>query len=517
MNAAAALPAALLDPAAYPHEVSAPVRLVETHISWVALTGRYAYKVKKPLRLGFLDYSTPERRALLCAEEVRLNRRFAPGLYLDSVAITRDGERLRIGAGCGEVVDHAVRMLQFDPREELDALIGRDAVQADEVAALGASIAAVHAVAAPPPSAPDFGSPERVRRVLLDNFTELSALALPEPVPHLLARLRAWAEAIAPSLEARMLARVREGRIRECHGDLHCANVVRWDGRLTAFDGIEFDPALRCIDVASDIAFLTMDLAARGRRDLRRAALAAWLDALGDFDALPLLPWYETYRALVRAKVAGLRQRQSGTSDATVLRYLEWAWQRTQVARPRLVVTCGLSGSGKTWLAGQLAPALDAVHLRSDVERKRLAGLDALADSRSPPDAGLYSREFNARTYARLGECAAKCLAAGESVIVDAASLRRAERTALLALAACHGGTAQLLHVVAPAGLRRERVAARRRAGRDASEADVGLLDRQAGYWEPFDERERPLVIEADTTDPQSVARSLAALRAADG
>ena len=516
-GAAVALPAALLDPATYPHPVDAPVRLVETHVSWVALTGPCAYKVKKPLRLSFLDYSTAERRAHCCAEELRLNRRFAPDLYLDVVTITRDGNRLRIGSNRGEVVDHAVRMVQFDPREELDALVERGEVRCEELDALGTQIAAVHSHAARSDSGSGFGSPARVRQVLLDNFAELSALALHEPVPRLMRILRDWADATAPRLQLRWQQRLEAGWIRECHGDLHCANAVRWRDRLTAFDGIEFDPALRHIDVAADIAFLTMDLAARGRRDLRHAALDAWANALGDFDALPLLPWYETYRALVRAKVAALRARQRGErpeTDPSLLRYLTWAERRTQPTTPRLVLCCGLSGSGKTWLARRVAPTLEALHLRSDVERKRLAGLDALADSRSPPDGGLYTREFNARTYARLVECAARCLDGGENVIVDAAHLRRNERAELLAVAQQRGCPAHILHSIAPLETRRGRVAARRHEGRDASEADVALLDRQAGYWEPFEGDERDVVIEIDTTQANADAEAIERLRA---
>ena len=172
--------------------------------------------------------------------------------------------------------------------------------------------------------------------------------------------------------------------MRECHGDLHCGNVVRWAGALTPFDGIEFDPKLRFIDVVNDIAFLTMDLAERRHAELRRAVLQAWVEALGAWGALPLLPYYEAYRALVRAKVDALRALQLAAGSvlraaavADCSRYLAWAKARVAPRRPALMITCGLSGSGKTWLARQLASRLGALHVRSDVERKRLAGLEA--------------------------------------------------------------------------------------------------------------------------------------------
>ena len=527
MNAAGpgdALIEALRDPAAYPHAVVEPVRVVETHISWVLLTGPYAYKIKKPLKLSFLDYSTPERRRQLCEEELRLNRRLAPDLYLDVVPIVRDDERVRMGADCGAPVEHAVRMRQFDTRDELDALIERDAAERTELARLGERLGHIHATAIPADRASDHGSAPRVQRITLDNFIEIESLGLPEPVPANVGRLRDWAAAEFARIEPMLQDRHRHGWIRECHGDLHCANVVRWRGALTPFDGIEFDPALRFIDVVNDLAFLTMDLAARGRADLRHAVLNAWTESLGDYASLPLLPYYEAYRALVRAKVAGLRTRQhapgsqsSRAALADVQRYLDWALAGTRRAPPMLLITCGLSGSGKTWLARRLAPGLGALHVRSDIERKRLAGLAPLADSRSPPDAGLYTREFNTRTYARLAECAQACLQGGESVIVDAAFLRRAERSDLLAVGGQAGAKTAILHCAAPLDTLRARIASRRDAGGDASEADVSLLDRQPAYWETLADAERAVAIDVDTTSQQSIDECVDRLRRDEG
>ena len=335
-----------------------------------------------------------------------------------------------------------------------------------------------------------------------------------------MAHLRAWSDGTIAALEPLLDERRRSGRIRECHGDLHCANVVRWRGRLVPFDAIEFDPALRCIDVANDLAFLTMDLAARGRPDLRMAVLNAWAERLGDYAALPLLPYYETYRAVVRAKVAALRagqvQRDTASNVATesaVERYLGWATSRIERPTPGLVLTCGLSGSGKTWLARRLAEQCHALHLRSDVERKRLAGLTALADSRSPPDAGIYTREFNSRTYTRLAECASACLQGGEHVIVDAASLRRDERRQLLQVAASQGARASIVFCTAPIAILRSRIAARRGAGADASEADVSLLDRQPAYLEPLTDDERGIAVVVDAAQPRSAEDAIEQLR----
>jgi predicted kinase len=310
------------------------------------------------------------------------------------------------------------------------------------------------------------------------------------------------------TLQSQMAVRRRAGYVREGHGDLHCGNVVRWQSRLIAFDGLEFDPALRFIDVANDLAFLSMDLGAHGRSDLRRTLLDRWTEVSGDCGAIELLPYYEVYRALVRAKVAALRGRQhqaSAESIALSRAYLAWARRRTTRRPPTLVAMAGLSGSGKTWLARRIAAAIDALHLRSDVERKRLAGLAPLASSHSAPEGGIYTREFNDRTYARLLECARACLRGGENVVVDAANLRRDERDAFVRLAAELGARVKLVHCVAPIEVLRERIAARRAQGRDASEATVALLDRQPGYWEPFDAAERETGCVVDTTQAAQV------------
>ena len=513
----------LLRPEAYPHEVVAPVRIAETHISWVLLTGPYAYKIKKPVRLSFLDYSTLERRRFFCEEEVRLNGRHAPDLYLGVSTIAGPPEAPVVD-GPGPPLECAVRMRQFDPREELDALVASRAVDARELEALGAHLARFHSCAAHADPTSDWGRPETVHRVIRDNFSELTRLPETGDFRATIADLRQWVDRTQDRLGPCIARRRGEGRVRECHGDLHCGNVVRWRGALTPFDGIEFDPALRFIDVANDVAFLTMDLAVRGRPDLRRAALQSWAESLGDFDGLRLLPYFETYRALVRAKVAALRalQETGGSPDRArdcdaVGTYLQWALRRTQQVPRGLWITCGLSGSGKTWLARSLTRPFDALHVRSDVERKRLAGLAPLDDSRSAPDAGIYTREYTRRTYDRLHDCAESAVEGGESLIVDAAFLRRDERTRMAGLAQRLGVPFAILHCVAPLEVLHRRIDERSRSGHDASEAGVALLERQPGFWEDFGPDERPAVVTIDTTAPDAVERAVEALRSRDG
>lgn len=507
----------LLDARAYPHPVAPSIGLAETHVSWVLLTGQFAYKLKKPLRLDFLDYSTAELRRRCCEEEVRLNRRHAPGLYLGVAAIGGSPDAPRVDAG-GPAIEHAVKMRQFDAGDELVALIGAGTATETELHGLGDAIGQLHAHADVARQDRDHGSPTVVRRVTLDNFATLGRL--PEYV-----RVESGLDSLVIRVEAE-LARRRQlmesrraaGRVRECHGDLHCGNVVRWRGRLVPFDGIEFNDALRWIDVANDVAFLTMDLAERGQAGLARAALQGWLDRLGDFEALALLPCYEAYRALVRAKVAALRVLLASSGKAPrelyaqTMGYLSWARRRLEPRSPLLVLTCGLSGSGKTWLADRVARERGLLQVRSDVERKRLAGLGPLDDSRSPPDGGIYTREFNERTYAHLLDCARSAIDGGASLVVDAAFLRARERLAFLALARKLGATARVLHCHAPLEVLRARVGARRAARHDASEADVALLERQQGYWEPLTDAERAAALDVDTSDDESVGRALESL-----
>ena len=518
IESARALIAALQRPDAYPHPVSERIRIAETHISWVVLTGEFAYKIKKPVKLSFLDYSTLERRRLLCEEELRLNRRLAPGLYLGVSAIGGTAERPHIDDG-STPLEYAVRMRQFSPADELSALLATRSVTPDDIAALGAGIARFHAAAAPAPAGSAHGRAATAHRVTMDNFTELRVLPEAAGWAAQLSALESRISSLHRTLHPLLDERRELGRVRECHGDLHCGNVVRWAGALTPFDGIEFEPALRFIDVVNDIAFLTMDLAERGHADLRRAVLQAWTDTTGDWTGLPLLPYYEAYRALVRAKVDALRALQleagSPARAAAVTdcrRYLDWAAARVADRRPMLLITCGLSGSGKTWLARRLAAHLGALHLRSDVERKRLAGLAAHEASRSPPDAGIYTLEFNERTYRRLRDCAAASLSAGESTIVDAAFLRSHERQSFLALAQERNAPFAIVHCHAPEAVLRGRVSARAAAGSDASEAGLDVLARQPSYWEAFGGDEQRHVFAVDTSDTSAVAAVTATL-----
>jgi len=520
----------LLRPEAYPHAVTG-LRVVETHMSWVLLTGEYVYKLKRPVRFPFADFSDPAHRAHLCAEEIRLNRRFAPTLYLGVVTVHEHGGVASF-TGDGPVIETAVRMRQFDRREELDALVVAGGVGAAEFAAFGQTLAEIHASLPAPPAGSDYGTPTAVARLLRRNFAEWRAGA----VTHA-AATTAPAAATAPTAardaaatlrhrlaqrlrrcRAALATRERGGYVRECHGDLHLSNLVRLDGRITPFDALEFEPAFRCIDVADEVAFLCADIEGYGRADLAHAFLGAYLDRSGDCGLLQVLDLYVAHRALVRAKIMAIRASGAGGPAVAAqwrrreAEYVAVADRALSRPPPRLVLLHGLSGSGKSWLARRLAPQLGAIHLRSDRERKRLAGLAPRAASSSAPGAGLYAAPTTELAYARLGDCARDALAGGRSVLCDATFLDRAQRLAFRDLAADCGATAVLLHCTAPEAVLRERLRARRSAGTDVSEADEAVLAWQQTHADALGPDEGLAIHVIDTTAADPVGLALQAL-----
>lgn len=498
--------------ASFPHATRA-IELYETHLSHIVLTGEYAYKIKKAIKLDFIDTSSLERRRRLCEEELRLNRRFAPDLYLDVVAITADASGRLSFAGTGTPVEYAVRMRQFDPSLALDALVDAAAVTTQELVSLADRIAHFHRHAAKPDATLDTARDVFARNAR-SNFDTLNKLATEPSLEAKVARLRAWTETVLVAQRELLAERTRKDRVRECHGDLHCGNVVRWQGELVPFDALEFDPTLRFIDVLNDTAFLTMDLSARRQTDLAFAFLNRYLERTGDYLGVGLLPAYLVYRALVRAKVeliAYSQHRHDDSARQRAHRYIELALHVADRPQPLLVVMHGASGSGKSWLSEQLVSALPALRIRSDLERKRLAGLDPF-DTATRGSQDIYTLEFNEHTYAHLLECARACLQAGLNVIVDAAFLRAAERTRFQELARVLGATYRLVSCRADPDTLARRIAARRVAGTDPSDADEAVMRRQLATMDAFDADELPHLIEIDTRAEDAVARVLKAL-----
>lgn len=476
-----------------------PVEHLQTHLSHLLLTPAHAYKLKKPLRLPFADFSTLAARQHFCAEELRLNQRLAPSLYLDVLPVLGSASQPRLGTAgdAGAAIDWVLRMRRFPASSELDTLVPAGALAPAALDAFADRLARFHAGAPVAPAGSDWGSAAQVGRAIGDVLDQLDAL-LDAAGRARLTRLRAWFDAGQPHLSECWAARRAAGQVREGHGDLHLGNVVLLDGRVTAFDCLEFSPALRWIDPMADAGFFTMDLHAHGRGDLAWRFLDAYLAASGDYAGLAVLRPYEVYRALVRAMAARLRAAQGAAVRGPD--YLACAERLAAPMGARLLITYGLSGSGKSTVAAALLQQ-GAVRLRSDVERKRLHGLAPLADS-AAHGLDIYTREASQRTFGHLAQQARALLQAGWPVIVDAAFLRRDEREAFHALAQGLGLPFTILHCHAAPDSLRERVQRRQAAGTDPSEADLAVLARQQQHAEPLAPEELAHVIALATDQP---------------
>jgi aminoglycoside phosphotransferase family enzyme/predicted kinase len=478
----------------YPYAVRG-VGMKETHISWVLLAGRYAYKIKKALDLGFLDFSTLETRRFYCAEELRLNRRLAPRLYLDVVAIGGNPEAPVLG---GEpAIEYAVRMRRFAQSRLMDRMLTLGHVTPEHMDQLAATIAQFHTDLPPAPPDSPYCAPDAVQAPVRQNFAQLlPLLSLPEDLTMLESvRQASMLEfyAYAPLFRQRAM----DGCVRECHGDLHLGNIVLLDDTPTPFDGIEFSTSLRWIDVINEAAFPVMDLLQRGQPQLAWRFLNTYLEATGDYAGVGVLRFYLAYRAVVRAKVVAIRAHQPDVPQKGVKQ--AWATCRSHLAlaydcllrrRPALIITHGLPCCGKTTFAQIVLERLGAIRIRSDVERKRLFNLAPLADSRSQAGVDIYSEEATNRTYAHLHELARNLIAAGFPVIVDAAFLRHAERKYFRALAKEMSVPFVIASLQADKTVLVKRLAERRSRGNDASEADYSVLQILQAAQEPLREEE---------------------------
>lgn len=502
---------ALLGPAPYPHPVR-QIEHIETHISDVFLTGDYAYKLKKPLDLGFLDFSTLEKRRLCCEEELRLNRRLAPELYLAVVPITGKPAQPRI-CGEGEPFEYAVQMREFAQAGMLERVLARGelaAGHADEIAQL---VAGFHAALPPALGDSSYGSAQSIMGPALQNFDQLSPLLESATDRAALDRLRRWTQVQHASLASVFEQRRREGFVRECHGDLHLGNMVLIDGRVRIFDCIEFNPLLRWIDVINETAFLAMDLVQRRRSDLAFRFLNRYLEITGDYPGVRLLRYYMVYRALVRAKVAAMRAAQDNVERsvksallAKCSAHLALAEELIDSARPALLILHGLSGSGKTSVSQIVLETVGAIRILSDVERKRLHGLSSGARSGSSLGEGIYTDSAGAATYDRLAALASCVLEGAFPALVDATFLKRGQRERFRSLAAGLALPFVIVHMDASERELRRRIGQRASEGTDASEATVAVLDRQLQTQDPLSRDEQVWTIDTEHMGQREIA-----------
>ncbi|WP_321530247.1 AAA family ATPase [uncultured Desulfuromonas sp.] len=490
---------AMLNGAFYDHPVS-DVTLIETHISWVFLASDFAYKVKKPLDFGFLDFSTLSKRKFCCEEEVRLNRRLAPEIYLDVVAIGGDDNGLCLNGR--PTREYAVKMRRFDQPQQLDEMLRAGRLSAEKMDCFAEVMAAFHdrALVADPSS--HFGTAAVVYAPVAQNFYQIRSHLPDGELEEQVTRLEVWSRTAYERLQSMLTQRKAQGFIRECHGDAHLANMAWYHDAPVFFDCIEFNADLRWIDVMNEVAFLVMDLDDRGRQDLGWRCLNRYLEKTGDYAGGVVLTFYKVYRALVRAKVACLRLAQSGLTDveraadmALVRSYLNLAEGYTQPRQAQLIITHGLSGSGKSTFVNELAPQLGALCLHSDHERKRLFGLAMDEQSRSPIRGGIYSADASRKTYTHLFELADTLLSAGLTTIVDATFLKQQDRERFCQLAKRHRALWTVLDFRVPEAELRRRIRQRTKQGTAVSEAGEDVLNVQIDAAEPLDAAERPRCI----------------------
>lgn len=508
----------LLEAAAYPHPV-AEVELIETHISWVLLAGDFAYKIKKPVDFGFLDFSTLDKRRFYCEEELRLNRRLAPNIYLEVLPLTGTPDNPHLG-GAGEAFDYALKMRRFPQDIRLDRLLETGQLTPAHIDGLARNLATFHLGLPPAETSALYGSPEQVLHPMEENFQQMrSPMMAPADLANL-DRLHAWTRDEFERVRPLLAERKQRGFIRECHGDLHLGNIVLLESAPVPFDCIEFNDNLRWIDVVSDLAFAVMDLMDRKRPDYARRLLNTWLEHTGDYEGLRLLRFYQVYRAMVRAKVAALRAAQPAleTGAQEKLRreyrgYITLAGQLAQPVAPTLLLAHGFSGAGKTTLTQPLVERLGAIRLRSDVERKRLFGLHALEKSASGVEGGIYTTDATTLTYRRLAELAGLVIEAGYPVVVDATFLRYEQRTAFRQQARELDVPFAILDFRAKEETLRGRIRQRARAGNDASEADLAVLEKQLAVAEPLKDEEITWMLEVDTESTTSPENMLNALK----
>jgi len=504
----------MLQPDFYPHPTTAPIQLVQTHISYVLLTGDFAYKVKKPVNLGFVDFSTPERRRHFCHEELRLNRRGAPEVYVDVVNICQNGDNVTLGVG--NEIDYAVKMRQLPEGGMFNRMLERGALGVAEINHLARRVAEYHATAHTSASVSDFGRPDRIRQVIEDNYTQTRRFIGGPLTQEQFDQTNSFTDTFFDRHADLFEFRRQDGFVRECHGDLHLANVCQWNDKIVLFDCIEFNDSFRCIDVIQDAAFAAMDLQASGHPDLSTQFVNQYAERTGDWDGLRLLPLYLCRHAYVRGKVNALLTTEPEVSEQTkqsasqkAEKYFRLARKFAEPTQGQILLVTGVSGSGKSTVASQLARACSALHIRSDALRKHLTAtpLDAPAPSQA------YDAATTDRTYARLLELGITLARNGFTVILDATYLRRTHRSSAIEAAARADIRLRIISCTAPTHILRKRLTTR--TG-DVSDAGPDLLDSQLTNFDDFDASERSRLVQIDTTfQPQidSLSAGLGLLR----
>lgn len=485
----------------YPHKVVEPIELIQTHVSYVFLTGDYAYKVKKPVNFGFLDYSTLEARSHFCRQELEMNKRGAPELYLEVLPVTQTGEKFNLG-GSSEVVEYALKMRQFPQSALLSEMFAQGTLTESHMEELGRVVAQYHEQSQSSDRIRTFGEVAQVRQAIDENYQQTKNYIGTAQTQAQYAETKKYTDNFFTGRSQLFKSRIEKNKIRECHGDLHLRNICLWNDKILLFDCIEFNEPFRFVDVMYDVAFTVMDLQARQRPDFGNAFLNTYAEQTGDWEGLQVLPLYLSRQAYVRAKVTsfllddpGIPEAAKAEAAATASGYYKLAWEYTKPRKGKLILMSGLSGAGKSTTARLLARKLDAIHLRSDAVRKHL-GKIPLSERGSEE---LYTPEMTQKTYDRLLQLGVMLAHQGFTVILDAKYDRAALRANAIDLADFQQLPLQIMHCIAPVEVLRDRLSAR--TG-DIADATADLLESQIANTEAFTTMEQPYVQTIDTTKP---------------
>jgi len=482
----------------YPHPVTTPIACVQTHCSAVFLTGDYAYKLKKPVDFGFLDYSTPAKRQHFLQEELRLNLPIAPDIYQQVLPLNYADHQWHWGEKGSQGDDYLLQMRQFPQDCLLSSLFEQQQLTDDHIIRLGKRVAEFHQQTPTNEEINTFGDPAVIWRSVADNFQATEKyIGLAQTQPQF-EQTKQFCETFYQQNLDCFKQRQSQGKIRECHGDLHLNNLCDWQGKIQLFDRIEFNQPFRFVDVMYDVAFTVMDLAARGRTDWGYLFLNTYLEHTGDWQGLQVLPFYLCRQAYVRAKVTSfllddqnLNPADKQTALISAQNYYQLAWQYSQLLSGKMILISGLSGSGKSTLAHYLSLQLPAVWIRSDAVRKQLGGIDL----NQAGDQSLYSAAMTERVYQTLfnfGELASN---AGFNVILDAKFDRIQWRSPFVKLAQGSGLNLSIIHCQATMDVLEKRI--QQRQG-DISDATADLLTAQRAAWQDFTESEQEFVINID-------------------
>ncbi len=493
-------------PAVYPHAVN-NISLLETHISWVILTGSYVYKIKKPVDFGFLNFSSLEKRKFYCEEELRLNRRFSDGLYVDVVSITGTVDHPQIN-GAGKILDYAVRMTEFPQAQLLSHYIFDPGLAHEQVDALAYQLVQFHQMAARSiensGGTPSYGSFEAVAQPMIENSEQIRpCLSLPADSKKM-ELLSNWVSDELASLAEVIEGRRRAGFVRECHGDLHLGNIAIIDGEITFFDCIEFNDQLRWIDTFSELAYLIMDLDKCNKKAFANRLLNQYLDYSGDYTGLKLLRLYKVYRAMVKAKVTLLQSPQTTALSENYYHYIRLASSYIVDHKPFIAITYGVAASGKSTVSEFIAAHCHAVRLRSDVERKRLFGLTPLERSTPELKPQMYSEQASEKTFTALRQLTTAILESDYAVIIDATFLRKQQREKFRRLAMDCAVPFVIVDCQSSETVLLDRLAKRQGVSNEVSEADVEIMQQQRLHRDVLSDCEKKYRCVVNTEQPLS-------------